>query len=223
MVKRPKPTKPLILEVCGGNQGLISSIHHGLHEVTLTDFYSNLNFDEALAFAAGSWLLRKERHRGFRQAVSSGEIYAVFSQAFNVGLPFLNAHKSVTKENSKKYGRLNPFPRGTLRTRFKRFSIDAEDSLRKRLLEDVKTYVFWCQYGDAKRARDGFNVGLEIMYFQNAYPKKGKIVPAFAAEVSRIIGKYPRDYELAEQEKPAKPSVVRASTPVGAAVQGSLF
>jgi hypothetical protein len=33
------------------------------------------------------------------------------------------------------------------------------------------------------------------MRFQNVYPKSGRIVPAFASEIAKIVGEFPREYK----------------------------
>ena len=66
-----------------------------------------------------------------------------------------------------------------------------------KLKKETKEYVFECQYQEAK-VRRGTNQGIEIMRFQNVYPRRGKIVPAFASEITRILAKYPKEYKPLE-------------------------
>ena len=67
---------------------------------------------------------------------------------------------------------------------------EAEALLRQRLAEPVSEYVFECQYQGRKVERHGDNYKLEIMTFQNVYPKSGRIVPAYAAQISKMLRSY---------------------------------
>src|SRR3989344_2027244 len=49
-------------------------------------------------------------------------------------------------------------------------------------------------FGHAYRRTPGREV--RVMNFQNYYPKSGRIVPAFINEISKVIGTYPREYNL---------------------------
>lgn len=211
---RPKPTKQLLIELCGGNQGLIGSVHHGLSEVPLNEFYSNLNLNETIAFAAGSWDTRHRSVHNLGQNIDARSVYDIFSEVFVVGMPWLNGSKRISPELQGKYGHLNPFQGRNLRERLQRVPPEAVKKLKQRLSEEVNEYVFDCQYQGRKAARGGDNYKLEVMHFQNAYPKSGRIVPAFAVEVARMISAYPGQYELlpvveqapAQQVQPAQPA-----------------
>ena len=184
-----------MIELCGGNQGLISSAHHGLYEVPLRKFYPHLDLDEAVAFAASSWERRRREPGNFSRLVQSASAYEIFSEIFKIGMPWVNKHLRISDAQRRRHQRLNPYRRKDLRARLERVDPEAVDTLRERLQEDICEYVFHCQYQSRKMARGGDNYKLEIMNFQNVYPRRGRIVPAFAAEVSRIISGYPREYE----------------------------
>jgi len=192
--QRARPNKGLILEICGSNPRFISSVHHGLYETPLQDFYTNLNLDEALIFEAGSWSLRNSRDAEFRNLIRTERVYDLFNRINNEGFPVLNRNKRLQKWKEK-HEQLNPFRGRNLRERLER--VDSTDirELIEKLEQPTKTYVFECQYHDTKMARDGDNQGIEIMRFQKVYPKKGNIVPAFASEIARILGEYPTHYE----------------------------
>ncbi len=55
--------------------------------------------------------------------------------------------------------------------------------------------------------RGGDNHRLEIMTFQNVYPKRGKIVPAYASEIAKIISQYTQKHEQTNSPKPHKTQV----------------
>ena len=38
-----------------------------------------------------------------------------------------------------------------------------------------------------------------VMTFQNYYPKKGKIIPAYVKEIAKILRTYPTTYEIDEK------------------------
>jgi len=193
-MERPKPTKQLMLEVCGENQGLLSSVHHGLYETSaLRNIYPVLNLDELLAFTASSWKGREARPDNMKQLTESADLYTIFNDVFSIGFPRLNKHKNVSAGFYEKHKAMNPFVEG-LKERLSQVSSEADADLRKQLAEKVNKHVFECQYQSEKAMRGGDNYKLVIMRFQNVYPKKGKIVPAFAAEVSKIIGTYPAEY-----------------------------
>jgi len=194
-MKRPKPTKQLFIELCGGNRGLIESIHHGLLETPLDAFYPHLDLDEILAFEASSWKTREKDAETFSDFVKSAEIYDIFSKVYEIGSPWLNKHKNISEKLVERYAKLNPFGSKNLKLRLGGVKVEDVESLKKKLQEGVNKYVFACQYQEAKRMGDGDNYKLAIMNFQNVYPKSGKIVPAFASENARIVSGYPTNYE----------------------------
>ena len=74
--------KKLILELTGSDLTLLQQIHHGLNETPLDDFFQILNLDEALAFEAGSWVIRNEKSKEFyllSRIHSATGLYGVFN------------------------------------------------------------------------------------------------------------------------------------------------
>lgn len=193
-MERTGPTKQYLLDLSGENQGLISSAHHGLYECpSLREVYSHLNFEELFAFVASSWQFRNRREFSFLEAVKSASLYEIFSEAFKIGFPWLRKNSQVSSED-KKHRQLNPFENGRdLSARLEGVPSDSVSRLREQLTERVNEYVFECQYHDRKMRRGGDNYKLEIMRFQNVYPKSGRIVPAFAEEIARIMKTFPRE------------------------------
>lgn len=184
-----KPTIRLIQELCAGNgrQAFIENAHHGLAETPLGDFYNDLNLDEVVAFAAASWADRSERRHYFH-----GDIYDIFSQAMRRGMPWLNATKQISPDLQEDYQRRNPFGRN-LQERLQQVGPRAARDLIKKLQEDPNEYVFECQYQQRKMMRGGDNHKLEIMTFQNVFPKRGRIIPAYATEIAKMLKGYPTE------------------------------
>ena len=194
-MKRPRPTKQLIIEVSGGNQPLIERVHHGLYETSLGSFYPWLNFDEVIAFELGSWDIRSKRSPMVVELADVMDIYDIFSNVFRRGFPWLNRFKNVSDKLKRKHEEMNPFERN-LRNRLEQVDIKDMEILKKKLMKKANEYVFECNYYNRKRERGGDNYKLVNMAFQNVYPKKGKIVPAFASEIVRLMKNYPTEYEL---------------------------
>ena len=212
MADRPTPNKGLVLETCGNNPWFISDVHHRLCETPLEDFYPHLNLDEVLVFEAGSWNLRSKqdtefRRPEFRRLIETGRIYDIFNLANIEGFPVLNKNKRLQRWK-KKHEQLNPFKGRNLRERLERVDFAAIKELIEGLKQPTKTYVFECQYNDAKMARGGDNYGIEIMRFQPVYPRKGNIVPAFASEIARLLGKYPTHYEPISKPQETRQAVL---------------
>ena len=205
-MERPKPTSRLITEVCGEDNTLISSFHHGLYETPLNEIYSNLNFDELAAFAASSWKSREKKNSNFGAVVNGGDIYRIFDEALGIGMPWLNRYKKISSTNAVAYDKLNPFKGHTLQARLGRVEKDSIDKFLKNLREDSSVYVFEVNYGREKALRGGDNHKLVPMTFQNVYPKKGKIVPAYAGEIRRILSGYPTSYEPLILQSPSPQS-----------------
>lgn len=199
MPERPQPTGPLITEVCGGSnyQGLIESLHHGLEETpALKQFYPHLDFDELVAFAASSWKSREKNHRHFSRH-SATNIYDLFSQVYTIGFPWLNKYKAVSPEQQVKHEKLNPFQGRDLEERLNEVEPTAVAQLIKQLQEEPLIYIFRCQYYE----RNEFDDKRVVMDFQNVYPKRGRIVPAYATEIARILQEYPQEYHFPVPKK----------------------
>ncbi len=192
---RPRPTKELIIEISGNNQDFISCIHHGLDECpSLSGFYPYLNLDELVAFAASSWRSRNRGELGEAELFGR-DAYHIFKDEFKIGIPWLRKYKRISDKNRKLDEALNPHEQRTFRDRIYRVNPDIVARLFKELSEDTNEWLFNCQYEGRKRMRGGDNYKLKIMAFQTAYPRKGRIIPNFAAEIARIISRYPREYE----------------------------
>jgi len=199
-MKRPKPTKQLVIDVTGGNHGLIEEVHHGLAETPLNDFYQWLNFDEAIAFAAETW---KRRHLSgnFGELAKKSDLYMLFSDVYRDAMPRLNANKFISEKLRKKHNDMNPFGRN-LQERLEQVDDEAVEKLRESLQESTTEWVWHGQYQGRKAWRGGDNYKLRVMEFMpTAYPRKGRIVPGYASEIARLVSDYPMDYEL-PPEKP---------------------
>lgn len=187
---KPLPTRQLVIDLCGGNQQLISSAHHGLHEASLRDFYPFLNLDEAIVFAASSWKSR-DVDSSFRPFVrDTPDIYDIFNTVYGMGFPWLNAHKRISDRLHARYAASNPNGRN-LRERLARVPQEAVQTLRERLLKKTRDYIFACDYEFRKRVNGGDTSNLEIMTFQPSFPRKERVIPAYASEIARIISAYP--------------------------------
>ncbi|NQU98011.1 hypothetical protein HQ533_00955 [Candidatus Woesearchaeota archaeon] len=191
---RVAPTQELIMQLCGGNQELVTSMHHGLYETSFGAFYPHLDLTELLGFAASSWKGREKGDSmlGFLYGHSEHQI---FSHVLQIGTPWINKHKNIQEEQQERYNRLNPFNGQRLEDRLARVSNFDVEKLKSELAEGVNEYVFEIQYQNRKAQRGGDNHKLEIMHFQNVYPKRGRIVPAYVAEVNRKIKDLPREYQ----------------------------
>lgn len=202
MARRAIPTQQYIAELTGGNQGLIENMHHGLAETpSLRVFYPFLDLDELAAFAASSRKSRDSRNPDFKKAVESGDPYRIFKEAFRIGFPWLNKHKNISPELRHLEGALNPFSGKDLTRRLDSVPAWAIPAFLNEVDAETKKWVFGCQYDDEKARRGGDNYGIEIMTFQNVYPREGRIVPAYVTEVTRMICSYPREYEAPEKPK----------------------
>jgi len=198
-MEREAPTKKLLIELSGGDESLISSLHHGLFEApVLANFYPHLNLDELVVFAAQSWEFRSERDAEFLHLLQSqNSIYDIFNYVNNSGFSWLNGNKSISDESKPKYERLNPFKGKNLKDRLERVDEKFQRTLRDRLKEDVDEYVFESQYQRRKSARNGDNKGLVVMNFQPVYPQKNreKRVEGYVLGIHRLLSAYPIQFE----------------------------
>jgi hypothetical protein len=218
MPERPKPTAPLIIDTCSGKSGqawLIENFHHGLEETpALKQFYPHLDFDELVAFTAHSWERRKEKYEQFFRFLERlPSAYQIFSEIYRIGFAKLNYNKQISSAQQAKHEKLNPFRGRNLEERLNEVKPAAVEQLIKQLQEKPCEYVFDCQYHDRKMARGGDNYKLEPMSFHNAYPKKGRIVPAYAAEIGRIMSKYPQEYHFPVPKETPAPAPIPIAVP----------
>lgn len=226
-MKRPKPTKQLIYEFCGGREFLLRYCHHGLADIPLTDFYPHLNFNEVIAFSIASWLRREQRpSSSFAHFVKSATPYEIFIEVYrdklvvpqrrggykkyNNVFHLLNFCRNLPPRLEPLYRELNPFgQKKTLKERLERVSPLAIETLKEGLQKGITDYVFECEYDQRKRERDGDNYKLEVMNFQTVYPRKGRVAPNYAAEIARFISSYPQSYEPLEQKLGLSPEECR--------------
>jgi len=205
---RPNPTLKLIVELAGANNDLLGCVHHGLAEVPLNQVYPHLDLDEALAFAASSWRTRDRDIGRFSPFVQAADLYGIFRDVYAIGMPWLNKHKRISGDMKARYDRLNPFQGEDLAARLEMIDEQASASLRHDLQSPVMNWVFECHYHDAKKKQGGDNHNIQVMGFQNFYPATEKIGPAYAAEIGRILARYPGEIILPGQTRtpmPARP------------------
>lgn len=208
-MKRPQPTKQLIMELTGGRNGrssLVRPAHHGLYETPLDGLYSNLNLDEVIAFAGASWQLRDEDLRSFAAFVVSAGVYGIFSRVFQNGFPQLNGNKDISEEQIDLYEELNPYRGKTLRERLERADPEAVKTLIGRLQEDTNHYITEGQLNNAGAVRAGGDKRKVTMAFLPTHPKKGQTAQHYAAEVARMLSGYPQEYAPLEGVRPQIPA-----------------
>ena len=214
-MERPKPTKQLMIELTGGNQGLLSSIYNGLYETPLNEFYPHLDLDEAIAFAASSWKSREQNTYAFQKAINSNNIYNIFKEVYKIGFPWLNTYKNISEGLTQKHNKLNPFKKQNLEERLNQIPQTAVEKLKQELQEGVNEYVFECNYQNRKRARWGDNYKLKILGFQSVYPKKGKIVPAYASQIAKMLSRYDSSYNSFEEKTTTTTTSQEPKTEIG--------
>lgn len=202
-MQRPKPTKKLLYELCGGNESLLSSLHHGLVETPMYDFYPNLNLDELVVFESTSWALRRDELVDFIERILRAQhIHDVFKYALNQGFPWLNSNKGISPESQNLYEQLNPFKGRNLRERLGRVDRLDIEKLRENLQRAVSNYLFESKYHAMKKngvARGGGEIPVMIFQPSSAFGRDGKrqteaIVNNYAAKNAEIISQYPTEY-----------------------------
>jgi hypothetical protein len=217
MKKNTRPIKrlsPLITEICGGNNALISSVHHGLAEVDMSSLFPHLDLDELIMFAAASWQIRQFENRDGKMFLSHS-LEEIFDHYINSTLDvdqyfprsnpirrFANAYdwlserQTISEERKPFHQRVNPFQGKDLQERLSSVEPAIVRKLRDQLLESTKRYVFECDYTLAKDdARSERNPPeIVVMTFQTVYPRKGGVVPRYATEIGSIIKRFPTQY-----------------------------
>lgn len=189
-MQRPNPTKQLIMDITGGNTHLLECIHHGLFETNLSEVYKVLDLKELLAFAGGSW---KRRSTESLYITKNKNLYDIFSSIYKNAMPWINENISITPKQKIKYKKTNPFKGKDLKSRLEQVDEERAEKLKESLVSPVHNYVFDCNYSAEKR-RLGTNYNLHSMGFQNAYPKRGRIGPAYASEIARMLKRYSQTY-----------------------------
>ncbi len=139
-MKRPVPTIELILAMTGSKRTLVSTTHHGLYEVPLSDLYTDLNLGEIIAFAAGSWKIRKGGINSFAEFVKSATTYEIFTHVYKIGFPWLNGNKHIPEELRELYEQLNPYRGRNLEARLDRVKPEAVQTLKEKLQGPVGKY-----------------------------------------------------------------------------------
>src|SRR3989344_6048372 len=146
-MQRPKPTKRLLYELCGGDEGLLSSLHHGLVEKPMHGFYPNSNLDELVVFEATSSRMREDELDDFIELVlRSRHIYEVFNYVLNQGFSWLKANKRISPELLDLYEQLNPFKGRNLRERLDRVDVSDITKLMENLQRPATRYLLEGEY-----------------------------------------------------------------------------
>ena len=164
-MERPKTTKQLIIELTGGNQGLVSSAHHGLYETPLNNIYQKLDSDEAVAFAASSWKSREKDFFSFASFVESASAYEIFNEVYRIGMPWLKKHRRISEELGPLHEKLNPFRGRDLKARLESVDPESLQTLREGIQREVNIYVFESRYQEAKKMLDEDNTEIIIICF----------------------------------------------------------
>ncbi len=220
---RPRVTKPLLMDLCGANSYLIGCVHHGLDEVSLAGVYPMLDLDELIGFASSSWKSRSDHPRDFARLLEAGGLYPIFNEVLRIGIPWLRKHKSETIYADPKYQRLNPFNGRDLRARLAEIPQDSVQELITALKEPAMKHVFECEYYRVKAEQGGDNSNLSIMRFQNKFPRRDKISPAYATEIARLMKTYPTAVFEMPVEVAQIPVPLPVQHPIDSDAQGPVF
>lgn len=200
MAIRPKPSEKYLFELCGGRQGLLQAMHHGLYETPLNNFYPFLDLEEMLVFAASSWKAREQDITSVRQLITFSHKPEIFCQTFEIGDSWLYKWKNLSPESKTESEILNPFKRKNVVERLSQVREQDWMILTDRMSKMVNEYVFGYQYNKRFRQRGGDFHGLELMDFQSYYPSKKHNSPKFAKEIARILADYPEVYAEPDAE-----------------------
>lgn len=211
-MERPKPDSNLILEVCGNNYSLLSSICFGLKETPLKEFYPYLNLEEALVFAGASWGNRKEQPEFYKKIIENPNsikkqqltlfenieiinnqdiVYSIFNETFKEGFRWLRNKNRISDEKLEKYNKMNPFYNIPLKERLNKVNDEDIETLKKKLLIPTKNYIFEKDYCGGT-----YDKNRVVMNFQPVYPSKANIRKNFALEIMRTLKEYPAQYDL---------------------------
>ncbi len=185
LVKRPEPPKELILAVTGRNDNLIRAAHHGLFETTLREFYPHLNLEELLAFAAGSWKMRRRYPETFAEFVSNHNIYKIFTKVYQdskYGMNQFSRHRKRAKKHEL-YEIFNPFKKKDLSARLESVNQDDVEILKEQLQRNVCRYL--CNPPKSGNIEDG-----AVVIFPYDCPDKNTRVIRYADKITKIISGY---------------------------------
>lgn len=224
MSERPKPTASMITDVTGGNSYFIADLYAGLYEVPMKGVYPYLDLNELVAFVVSARSVRNASLTDVKNIVyDNNSLYGIYDSIIKKskadGFKRLNRLKNITPANEKNYAKLNPFEGQRLEERLSIVPAADVSALKDQLLSTLYEHVFECQYYDRKARLGGDNSTLHIMNFQNKYPKSGKVVPAYAAQIARMFSAYSKDsYDL-----PAVVVVPEVPKAPEKFVQGDLF
>ena len=202
-MERPKPTKKLIMELCGEDPRLISSLHHGLYENPMYGIYPLINLDDLIVFSAASWNLRKKYGRQLEGLFLKARLYDIFQEVYNStsnpdnlkGFVWLGINRSISKKNNELYSKLNPFHKKDLKLRLEKVNSVADSRFRVNLMAKVNDYLFERNYTEKIRAYQ--DPRMILMNFQSYYSKKGRNEKRYAKEITEnLLSRYPTEYSL---------------------------
>lgn len=225
---------------------ILSSIHHGLADVPLQGIYSQLNLEEALAFAIGSYHLRKQKvnefhciDQDFITEINNSSLYDLFRMvnsskvvpylSGNFEIPghtlenpylWINSVKSrsnLSDKDIKDYRKMNPFKNRPLAERLSVVDDNCVNRLKSRMQDQVGEYVFEKDCEFRKRLRAGNNHNLHIMRFQKVFPDRKKVEINYSKEIARLLKSYDNEFmESCPSEIFIDEETARASLDYGA-------
>jgi len=194
-----KGLKKLIFDSCGGDLFLLSCAHHGMNETpTLNHVNPYVNLDDIIGFSAESFIKREKDFENYSARVLNSSLYEIFSYTLRIGGDGLvNNRRNITPESQELYKKMNPYHREDMKSLLNLVPMEFENSLRKELIKEVKTY---CRNEDdyfKKKEERGDNFGLEILPFKKKYISKLEMPDEF----SRLIANYVKNYRVEMHRK----------------------
>jgi len=211
MPERPKPTTPLIIDLTGGDYGLVSAAYQGLHETpSLKQAYPLLDFAELIAIAASSRVSRNLNDAEFRRLVDEGNVCSLIENAKLRGLGWIKKHSLFEKirlalhvpdgkeaRRESLYQKLNPFNGEEFADRVTQIPMAVQDKLLEqfRKMPAVFSYEFFA--AKTKRAADPLVEVVTLTHPFPYFPKKGRCQEDFANGIRAKLDNYSTDYILA--------------------------
>lgn len=209
-MERPRPTSQLIIEMCGEDYDMLSSLRKGLDGMPfLKEIYPSLDLNELVAFAPSAWKLKEKGVGCFIDAVNSGDVCYIFDGALRVGKPWLNHRKNLRISSPSFDERLNPYKGQDLHERISKASYD----VKKRFAAGMQDFI---------RYNGKHEIAKALCEKGNIRFKNERTIPALGVGIASTLSNYPRSYSPiynpSEEKRvyvPSKPSLQLERSLVG--------
>jgi len=200
---RPTPPADFLTGVYSRNPNFLKSLHNGLIETPMKEFYPVINFDDLTLLQFSTWDERDGNYSQFLENIEDLDVYQILRRAYDNHVRDFHGMKRVPEKWKTLDDQLNPHKKKDLRQRLECVPASAHETLIDNLAKRTRKYVSEAQYHLNKQARRHTDKQMYVLHLPktrlvNMTPEE--IQKFYASTVARLLEGHPQEIQPLQKE-----------------------